>query len=283
MECLNDFARDIVRKFNVKGSISSLYRFGNGHINDTFFVELAENGETQTKRYLLQRINSNVFPRTNVLLSNVELLTEKLNTLNRKGLAKFCLPTLINSHDNCLHYQDCDGEFWRLFHFIDKSVSLDVVETPQEALNIALAFGAFARDVDSLGIKGLEAVILDFHHAPMRFEKLESAFKAATLEAKKCQEAEEGGADDRDHPRLMAARLAECNTELTFCRTRAQEMSRIVDALAEGAIPVRIAHNDAKASNVLLDEEVRYIYRYRYRCVILSVSSYSLFKKSVLF
>ena len=42
--------------------------------------------------------------------------------------------------------------------------------------------------------------------------------------------------------------------EIKFIMDRADKCSLIVDALADGTLPLRVTHNDTKLSNILLDE-----------------------------
>ena len=43
--------------------------------------------------------------------------------------------------------------------------------------------------------------------------------------------------------------------EIQFITDRAEKCSLIVDALADGSLPLRVTHNDTKLNNVLIDDE----------------------------
>ena len=58
--------------------------YGNGHINDTFFV-------VTDKRYILQRMNTAVFPRPVELMENILGVTEHIR---KKAMADIARATL---------------------------------------------------------------------------------------------------------------------------------------------------------------------------------------------
>jgi hypothetical protein len=49
--------KQIAEQFDIKGKIINVSRFGSGHINDTFRVEV---GAADSTSYLLQRINHHI-------------------------------------------------------------------------------------------------------------------------------------------------------------------------------------------------------------------------------
>ena len=60
--------KNVVEKFKISGEFVSAERYGNGHINDTYLVIL-KTGETERK-YILQKINKNVFKSPEKLMKN---------------------------------------------------------------------------------------------------------------------------------------------------------------------------------------------------------------------
>ena len=65
--------KQILSGFNYDGEPYSCEAYGNGHINSTYKVE-CKNGY-KTTRYILQRINNNIFPDTAALMENIENVT----------------------------------------------------------------------------------------------------------------------------------------------------------------------------------------------------------------
>ena len=59
-------------KFDTNVTVVGCAPYGNGHINDTFLVT------GDTKRYILQSINSNVFKKPDQVMHNISLVTSFL-------------------------------------------------------------------------------------------------------------------------------------------------------------------------------------------------------------
>ena len=64
--------RAIAAAFTLLGDFASAEPYGSGHINDTFALEMTQGG--RRLRYVLQRINHNIFKNPDGLMENVELL-----------------------------------------------------------------------------------------------------------------------------------------------------------------------------------------------------------------
>ena len=62
----------VAQAFEITGHYRKGHRYGSGHINDTFYIETddSENG-----RYILQRINQNIFTEPVKLMENVLRVT----------------------------------------------------------------------------------------------------------------------------------------------------------------------------------------------------------------
>lgn len=60
---------DILEKFNFKGELEECNVFGSGHINTTYLAKYIENGKE--KKYVVQKVNTNIFPDIDSLMNNV--------------------------------------------------------------------------------------------------------------------------------------------------------------------------------------------------------------------
>ncbi len=58
---------EIVNHFNYEGDLIKVEPYGSGHINDTFAVTF-NNYEGEAVRYILQRINTNIFKEPEKLM-----------------------------------------------------------------------------------------------------------------------------------------------------------------------------------------------------------------------
>ena len=215
---------DILKHFNLKLTPSI---YGNGHINDTYIVHSQPD-------YILQRINKNVFTNPPAVMENIQGVTEFLRTkiIENGGNPDRETLNLICTVDGKPYYEDENGDFYRVYKFIDHAVSYDLVEDPSQLYNAARAFGKFQNMLADYPAEKLHETIVDFHNTKARFKQFTDAVaKDAAGRAKDVQE------------------------EIQFVLDREADCSVVVDAIADGRIPLRVTHNDTKLNNVMLDEK----------------------------
>ncbi|MCR5323842.1 MAG: aminoglycoside phosphotransferase family protein [Lachnospiraceae bacterium] len=221
---------EALEAFGLPGRIISCEKYGNGHINDTFLVITEKDGAE--KRYILQRMNTDVFKDPEMLMRNVVLVTdflkEKIRSrggdVERETLNPLCIS------EGKAYYKDSIGSYWRVYTFITDAVSLDQVRSPQDFYESAVTFGRFSGQMASFDASLLAETIPDFHNTPKRFE----TFWAA-VEADVCQRAD----SVRD--------------EIAFFEAHKADMEYCAGELAQGLIPLRVTHNDTKLNNIMLD------------------------------
>lgn len=218
---------EIANLFALDREPLSVEPYGCGHINDTYLVD------TDNKRYILQRINDFVFADVPALMDNVLRVT---NELKKQVLAdggdpdRECLQVIVTREGK--PYVEVDGKYYRMYVFVENSLSLQTVEDPIHFYYSAVAFGRFQRQLAQFPADTLTEVIPHFHHTAKRYE----AFEAAVVE--NCK-----------------GRAAEVEPEIAFVRAREADTHKIVDMLATGELPLRVTHNDTKLNNVLLDAQ----------------------------
>jgi len=224
--------RSIISQFDIPEGTMEAGAYGNGHINDTLCVTVAAaNGE---KRFILQRVNSYVFPRPVEVIENIEKVTEYLRGIiaENDGDAERETLTLVPTHDGKRYVIAEDGELWRMYLFIEGTKSVDLPDTPALFELSGRAFGRFQQQMGGFPAEQLHETIIDFHNTPARYCQLMDAVR-----------------------RNDAGRLGEVGPELAFCMGYGQEVHALLDALKAGEIPLRVTHNDTKLNNVLLDAE----------------------------
>ena len=64
---------EALASFQIKGEVLSCELYGNGHINDTFLVVCDVNGNL--RRYILQRMNHEIFTKPVELMENIQKVT----------------------------------------------------------------------------------------------------------------------------------------------------------------------------------------------------------------
>ncbi len=223
--------RGIVSNFAVEGELISGRPYGNGHINDTRYVVIEEQGERV--EYILQRINKNVFKRPDLLMENYVGVTAFLREIIIKngGDPERETINVIKTRDGKNFYLDGDGEYWRLIKFVVDNDSYDKVENPEQFYQSAVAFGNFQYLLKSYPAETLHETIVNFHNTPDRFRQLMEAA-------------------DND----VKGRLSEVGAEVEFCKKREEFAWTLENAHKEGKLPLKVTHNDTKLNNILFDK-----------------------------
>lgn len=218
--------RAVARQFQLAGEFVSAEPYGGGHINDTYCARFDQAGTSL--RYILQRINHNVFKQPAALMENVQRVTTHLDAkvAGQPDAARRTL-TLVPTRDGRGWHVDADGNHWRTYLFIEKARTYDAVESTDQAFKAAKAFGQFQKLLADLPAPRLHDTIPDFHHTPKRFAALEKAIAA----------------DSANRAKL-------CKAEIDFALSRKFMTSVLLDA----NLPERVTHNDTKFNNVMLDD-----------------------------
>ena len=230
---MNYDLREVCANFALRGDYVIGMPFGTGHINDTNAVTCDQGGTLV--RYIVQRINTNVFRQPEQLMENFERVTShirgklqcerKTNPATRRRTLE-----LVPAKDGRPFVRDAAGNFFRCYVFVENARTYDILETEKQAYEAAAAFGGFQSDLADLDGR-LNETIPEFHNTVSRLAALENAVK-----------------ENR------AGRLAEVSAELDFIRARASECSTLLDLQAAGEIRERTTHNDTKLNNVLIDD-----------------------------
>ena len=204
------------------------HHYGEGHINDTFVVWR----EDHSKRFILQRINTDTFTDPVGLMENICGVTRHLRA---KILAEGgdparetlnVIPTLSGS--TC--YLDADGGAWRAYDFVEDTICLQQVGSETDFRTVAETLGKFQNQLEDYPASTLHETIARFHDTPNRYANFEKALAADAL-----------------------GRAKNITSEIEFIHAREQDCHVLLDQLAAGEIPLRVTHNDTKINNVLID------------------------------
>jgi aminoglycoside phosphotransferase (APT) family kinase protein len=225
--------RSLAREFAMPGDYVSHAPCGHGHINDTYEVRFNQAG-TQV-RYILQRINHEIFTRPGDVMHNIERVTDHIaRRLEAAGEPESCrkVLTLVRCRDGRLWCEDKTGNHWRAYFYIEGAEAHNHVNSTAIAEEAARAFGTFQKHVACMNGARLADTIPDFHHTRSRF----NAFLRAV---------EENRAGRKD---AVAADVA-------WVLERESIADVLLDLQAAGKLPERITHNDTKINNVMIDHQ----------------------------
>ena len=222
----------IAEHFAIRGNVTSIEHINKGYINSTYKVQtLSENNHVH--QYILQKINTNVFPDVEALMSNFKLTTEHLhNNMQMPGdHTRGSVQMLRPTKDGKLYFQDDSGA-WRMMTYFDHVYSLDIPDSPDLFYHAGVSFGRFIKAVQSVGIGKIREVIPNFHNTMSRYRDLEAAISLDPV-----------------------GRVESVAKEIAFIRSHTALFGKIAEALENGKIPTRICHNDCNLNNILFDEE----------------------------
>lgn len=209
--------RSVVEQFAIDDDIQDVVPYGDGHINTTFLVT------GSARRYILQKMNTSIFPDTANLMRNISLVTDFLARQGQETLQ--IIPTLKGE----LYYQ-AENDPYRMYSFIENTVSYNLVSDTSIFESSGQAFGQFQNQLAKFDASKLTETIAHFHDTPRRFQDFQHAVEENA-----------------------SSRAASCQREIAFFQEREHLYGTIMQGLSDGSIPLRVTHNDTKLNNILMD------------------------------
>ncbi len=211
--------------FRTEGQPISCVDYGHGHINRTLKIT------TDTGReYILQKINKYVFKDPVKVMANASAVTSFLHERSQdQHSALHFIPTLQGLY----YHRDQEGEFWRMADFLG-GFCLDAPESDADFYESALAFGQFQELLSDFPADTLYETIPEFHNTIDRYRQLHESIRSDNVDRKKLVQ-----------------------KEIDFALSL-EELGGTLQKMREnGALPLRVTHNDTKLNNVLLDKATR--------------------------
>lgn len=227
--------QEVISQFFREGRMLEVCPYGNGHINDTFLVTCETRGDGR-KRYILQRMNHNIFKAPGLLMENVVNVTEYLRgvLLAQGGDPDRETLNVVRTINGASYYEDRGHNFWRVFLFIEDTLCLEKVESPSDFYDSGAAFGNFQRMLADYPAETLHETIPNFHNTVSRFHDFQKAVR-----------------EDK------AGRASLAAPEIAFALARQRDTAVLTDCLQKGELPLRVTHNDTKLNNILFDKATR--------------------------
>lgn len=217
--------------FQPPDSIDCIREFGNGNINRTYLVSLTS---PHAGRFVLQCINTHVFPRPALVMNNIRAFTDhaaqKLRQAPLPGGRRWVVPRVLQTSSGEDGFRDTDGSYWRAIGFIENAVAHDTIKNPDHAREVGTALGIFHALVSDLSCERLADTLEGFHIIPRylaHFDEVMSQSRQAVS------------------PELSYALKCVCGH---------REMAGVLEeAKADGRLPLRPIHGDPKVNNILFD------------------------------
>jgi thiamine kinase-like enzyme len=206
----------IVTNFGVDTSKITYKTITQGYINDTFLVKLDDQ-----PKFILQRINSNVFKNVSGLHTNIEYALKKLKSEDYQEIS------LLKTTDNksyCIN----NGSFWRIQSFIKDSIAHNITSNQTVAFETGRIIGRFHKLLSDENVSNYVKTVKDLNYLPFRITEFNEALKTTSEDLK-------------DFAIL----------EIEFAKKNMQSF----DAFYNADLPERVCHNDTKLNNILFNKE----------------------------
>ena len=147
------------------------HHYGEGHINDTFVVWR----EDHSKRFILQRINTDTFTNPVGLMENVCGVTRHLR---EKILAAGGDPAretlnVIPALSGAACHLDAEGGAWRAYDFVEDTISLKQVCSEADFRTVSETLCKFQNQLADYPAATLHETIARFHDTPNRYANFE--------------------------------------------------------------------------------------------------------------
>ena len=198
----------------------SITPFGNGLINTTWLVE------TPAEKFILQKINKNIFKSPEDIAFNIRLVSDYL----LHHCPGYLFTTPLKNKENSDLVKTDEGYF-RLFSFVKNSHTIDVVQTPHQAYEAAKQFGKFTKLLSALNPSQLKITLPHFHDLSLRYRQFENALQNGNRE-----------------------RIDQSGEIIEFINEQKNIVQTFDEIKSHTDFKIRVTHHDTKISNVLFDE-----------------------------
>lgn len=227
--------RKVLDDYNINGELLNIESNKSGNINNTYIVTYLDDGII--RKYLVQKINTTVFHEPYKLMKNIDNVTRYLkNKLDSIGDTEHKALEIVKTNEDMLVSvivnSNLEKVYYRVYNYLDNSVSYDYSIDRDIVYNTGRAFGNFNKLLNDYPIDTLEETIKDFHNTKVRYNKFIYDINI----------------DPQDRLKNVYKEVVEIVKRQNIC-------SLIVDALDKKIIPYRVTHNDTKVNNVMMNKD----------------------------
>lgn len=219
-------AIDAARQFFSGSAKVELEKLGRGLINDTYRVT------DSRERWVLQRINRNVFHDPRAVMANIRKVTDHVGQPQFEcSGSQWRLPQVIPTRAGEDVHQDDEGEYWRAITYIENTRSLESISCQEQADEVGRALGWFHSLVNDLPADDLHDTLPGFHETPRYLASFDSVCECYDPLC--------------DTPEITEA--------FDFIDTHRRYADVLEAERANGRLSSRVIHGDPKLDNVLFD------------------------------
>lgn len=229
-------ATQMAEMFEVEGRLVGVTQAGSGNVNDTYVATFRTTFSEH--RFILQKLNLNVFPSPDSVMQNMRVVTEhvheRLEAEANDADRIWQLPRVIPTRDGRDFVINEDGECWRAISLIESATAYEKVESPEHAQEAGVVMGQFQRLISDIVIDSLDDTLPGYHITPGYLAEFDKVL-----------------ATDAAQRRLNVATTAKyCER---FIQERRSWANVLEEASARGELVHRPVHGDPKISNIMID------------------------------
>ncbi len=225
---MKDFFRAAVQ---FDSNVVEVKEYGNGNINSTFLVSL---DSCEDKKFIIQRINTSVFPQPELIMKNMRIISEHINgRLNVESIEigrRWEMPQILLTREGQDHWVDQNSSFWRAISFIENSESFESINNPGLATEAGYALGLFHYLLSDLPVNKLSDTLKGFHITPLYL---------------------------RHYNEVQGKGKVKKTPEVSYCMKFIEDRSTwahvLENARSQNKLSNRTIHGDPKVNNILID------------------------------
>lgn len=224
----------VAARFQLPGRVSAISQLGNGNVNDTFLLHVEE-GERQQK-FVLQRVNTEVFHQPQLVMENMLLLGEHVGLKLQEshstlGDRRWELPRVVRARESGEPWVVEGGSFWRTITFLEDCQSFDTITDTAHGREVGYGLAMFHNLISDLPASALADTLVGFHITPAYLSQYQHVLE--TTEPPRCHDVQYG---------------------MDFVEERRDFASVLETAKAAGRLTLRPIHGDPKINNMMVDD-----------------------------
>ncbi len=228
------------QQFAPQGRVLKVREYGRGNVHDTFLVTLDASAQPH---FILQRLNTHVFPRPQLIMGNLRTVSEHVRRRLEQATPGpgrgWQMPEVLLTRDGRDLFQDAQGACWRALSFIDRARTFRTIRDLDHAREVGRALGMFHYLLRGLSPDRLAVTLPGFHDAPGYLRHFDEVL------------AQTG--------RAGAPGAVPQGPEVEYClkmvEARRPWAGVLEEAKTRGKLRLRPIHGDPKVDNVMLDDE----------------------------
>jgi Ser/Thr protein kinase RdoA (MazF antagonist) len=202
-------------------------------VNDTFLL-LVEDGRAE-QRFVLQRVNTEVFREPRLVMENMLLLGEHVGQKLQDSLcprpdSRWEVPRVVRARGSGDPWVEEGESFWRTITFLEDCQSFDTIADPAHGREVGYGLAMFHNMISDLPASALADTLAGFHITPAYLSHYEHVLETS--------------ARPQGH---------EVEYGMAFVERRRDFVPVLERAKAAGRLSLRPIHGDPKINNMMVD------------------------------